>query len=181
MSVLDQIRRLNEKAIVFVIDRKVQQKLALWLQLRYKMPVSIVNGETSAVSKGGSATRRSIIKDFECRDGFNVIIMSPLAVGTGLTVIGANHAIHLERHWNPAKEAQATDRIYRIGQTRDVHVYLPLAVHPDRESFDVNLDRLLQQKTDLKDVVVVPEPVTESEMATAMGIVDEDRPGATTP
>src|SRR5690606_32248581 len=120
LRVLDGVRDKGEKAIVFVIAQKVQRNLALWLRARYGIPVSIVNGDTSAVSKGGGATRRSIIRDFEAKDGFNVIIMSPLAVGVGLTVVGANHAIHLERHWNPAKEAQATDRIYRIGQERPV-------------------------------------------------------------
>ena len=77
-------------------------------------------------------------------------------------VPAANHAIHLERHWNPAKEAQATDRIYRIGQTRPVHVYLPLALHPDVQSFDVNLDALLRSKTDLKDAIVIPEDVKDA-------------------
>lgn len=43
--------------------------------------------------------------------------MSPLAVGGGLTVVGANYTIHLEDHWNPTKEAQPTDRIYCTGQT----------------------------------------------------------------
>ena len=92
-----------------------------------------------------------MISDFESREGFNIIIMSPVAAGVGLTIVGANNVIHLERHWNPAKEAQATDRVYRIGQIRDVNVYIPVLHHPDHESFDVNLHRLLTQKTLLKD------------------------------
>ena len=96
--------------------------------------------------------------------------MSPLAVGVGLTVVGANHAIHLERHWNPAKEAQATDRIHRIGQTREVHVHYPIALHPDVDSFDVNLDRLLRSKVALKDAVVVPQEVRQEEMERALGL-----------
>lgn len=172
IRILDRIRDAGEKAIVFVIAQKVQRNLALWLRARYGIPVSIVNGDTNAVSKGGGATRRSLIREFEAHGGFNVIIMSPLAVGVGLTVVGANHAIHLERHWNPAKEAQATDRIYRIGQTRPVHVYLPMALHPQFPSFDVNLDRLLRQKTDLKDVVMVPESVKDDELAASMGLLE---------
>lgn len=173
VQVLDEIRTRGEKAIVFVIDKRLQQLLALWLQERYGLRVRVVNGDTAAVSKKpDSATRRWIIEEFEAADGFNLIVMSPLAVGVGLTVVGANHAVHLERHWNPAKEAQATDRIYRIGQTRPVHVYLPMALHPDKPSFDLNLDRLLRQKTVLRDAVVVPEAVNEHEMAAAMGIED---------
>lgn len=168
-SVLDDVQLAGEKAIIFVIDKKMQVKLASWLRERYRLPVSIVNGETQAVSSGGSETRRSIIRAFESTSGFNVIVMSPLAVGTGLTVVGANHAIHLERHWNPAKEAQATDRVHRIGQKRPVHVYLPLALHPVRKSFDLNLDALLQSKSDLKDAVVVPSSV-EEELAAQLNL-----------
>ncbi|RPF29022.1 helicase-like protein [Georgenia muralis] len=172
LPVLDDIRSRGEKVIIFVVNKKVQQHLALWLHQRYGLPVRVVNGDTAAVSKGGGETRRRIIQDFEAEPGFNLIIMSPLAVGVGLTIVGANHAIHLERHWNPAKEAQATDRIYRIGQTRPVHVYLPIALHPHHDSFDLNLDRLLRQKTTLKDAVVVPETVDEAELATTMGLLD---------
>ena len=171
-QVLDQVRAAGEKAIVFVITKKVQTFLALWLQERYGLHVRIVNGETQASARAGSETRKQIIDDFESVEGFNVIIMSPLAVGVGLTVVGANHAIHLERHWNPAKEAQATDRIYRIGQKKPVHVYLPMALHPDQASFDVNLNRLLQQKTVLKDAVVAPESVRDDELSSAIGIED---------
>lgn len=172
-SVLDSVKEAGEKAIVFLIDKGMQIKLASWLSARYGIHVRFVNGDTKAVRTGRSSanseTRKSIISDFESVEGFNVIIMSPLAVGTGLTVTGANHAIHLERHWNPAKEAQATDRIYRIGQTRPVHVYLPVALHPELRSFDVNLDALLRSKTDLKDAIVIPENV-EAAMAQRMGV-----------
>lgn len=172
LAVLDRIKQQNEKAIVFAIDKKVQRKLATLLTERYKMLVSVVNGDTNAVSRGSGETRKTLIEGFEAVEGFNVIIMSPLAVGVGLTVTGANHAIHLERHWNPAKEAQATDRVYRIGQTRPVHVYMPIATHPLVESFDVHLDQLLRGKTQLKDAVIVPESV-EAEMASALGLKNE--------
>lgn len=51
-----------------------------------------------------------------------------------------------------------------------MHVYHPMAIHPDTDSFDVNLDRLLRSKIALKDAVVVPEAVTEDEVARAMGL-----------
>lgn len=85
--------------------------------------------------------------------------MSPLAAGVGLTITSANNVIHVERHWNPAKEAQATDRVYRIGQEKDVNIYIPILHHPEMASFDVNLHHLLSKKTNLKDAVVTPEDV----------------------
>lgn len=167
-EILDGVRAAGEKAIVFASTKRIQRALALWLRDLYGVPVDIVNGDTPATGSEDSRVRR--IRRFEQRPGFGVIVMSPLAVGVGLTVVGANHAIHLERHWNPAKEAQATDRVYRIGQTRTVHVYHPMALHPDTDSFDVNLDRLLRSKVALKDAVVVPETVTEEEVVRAMGL-----------
>lgn len=82
--------------------------------------------------------------------------MSPIAAGMGLNVIAANHVIHYGRHWNPAKESQATDRAYRIGQTKDVYVYYPMAVNSDFKSFDETLDDLLSRKTELATSTIFP-------------------------
>ena len=50
-------------------------------------------------------------------------MLSLKAGGTGLNLTAANHVIHVDRWWNPAVEDQATDRAFRIGQTRDVQVH----------------------------------------------------------
>ncbi|WP_167043531.1 DEAD/DEAH box helicase [Salinibacterium sp. ZJ454] len=168
--VLDRVRGAGEKVIVFVIDRRMQLRMAMWIQQRYGLLPDVVNGETKAVSTSGAVTRRGLISRFEQTEGFNMIIMSPLAVGVGLTITGANHAIFLERHWNPAKEAQATDRIYRIGQTRPVHVYMPIARHPQVISFDAHMDALLRQKTVVKDAVMASGVVSSNELMESMGL-----------
>lgn len=82
--------------------------------------------------------------------------MSPVAAGMGLNVTAANHVIHYSRHWNPAKENQATDRAYRIGQTKDVYVYYPMAVSENFRSFDETLDDLLSRKTSLATSTIFP-------------------------
>ena len=82
--------------------------------------------------------------------------MSPVAAGMGLNVTAANHVIHYSRHWNPAKESQATDRAYRIGQTKDVYVYYPMAVSEKFKSFDETLDELLGRKTSLATSTIFP-------------------------
>ena len=69
----------------------------------------IVNGDTS-VSAKAQINRQKILKEFQNAPGFGVIILSPLAVGFGVNIQAANHVIHYLRHWNPAKEDQATDR-----------------------------------------------------------------------
>jgi hypothetical protein len=161
IELLELIKKRKEKCIIFAVNKRLQTFLSLALGKKYHLgPLSIINGDAKAVSKNASTpTRKSMIIDFETKDGFNIIVMSPVAAGVGLTVVGANNVVHFERHWNPAKEAQATDRVYRIGQKKNVNIYIPVLLHPEMESFDVNLHRLLSKKTLLKDAVVTPEEV----------------------
>lgn len=166
LSVLDDIKSRKEKALIFVTSRAAQSLVATLLMSRYGINADIINGETNAIAtKKDEMTRKSLVDRFQATPGFNVIIMSPQAAGTGLTVTGANNVIHLERHWNPAKEAQATDRVYRIGQKNTVNVYLPMALHPNMPSFDIHLNRLLNNKIDLSDAVVANPPVDPGEFA----------------
>ena len=170
LDILDQIRKKGEKAIIFLINKRLQGFLKVSLGRIYDINVEIINGDTKAIvtsSRTAANTRKGIISTFEGQKGFGVIIMSPIAAGTGLTVVAANNVIHLERHWNPAKEDQASDRVFRIGQTKDVNVYLPILKHPSIDSFDVNLHRLLSNKITLKDAVITPEEVTNEEMGAA--------------
>ena len=162
---VSEVRGRDEKVIVFLINKLVQVRLKLWLESTFGISVDIVNGETKATAKDKRVnTRKRIVDSFQSAPGFGVLIMSPIAAGVGLTITGANNVIHLERHWNPAKEAQATDRVYRIGATKDVNVYLPIVHHPEFDSFEVTLDRLLNRKTDLKDAVVTTEDVNAADI-----------------
>ncbi|BBV99165.1 DEAD/DEAH box helicase [Pseudomonas monteilii] len=171
LQLLDEIRSKGEKVILFMMTKRLQRVLKLWLDQIYGLNVSVINGDTKAVAtRAEDMTRKRLIAEFEAHSGFNVLIMSPVAAGVGLTVIGANHVVHLERHWNPAKEAQASDRVYRIGQTKPVFIHLPAVTHPQFDSFDVHLDRLLRGKLMLKDAVVTPESVSEGEMIQSMGL-----------
>lgn len=162
IEVLTDIQSRNEKCIIFAVNKRLQRFLSIALGSYFGLgPLHVINGDAKAVvKKAGALSRKSMITDFEAKEGFNVIIMSPVAAGVGLTVVGANNVIHFERHWNPAKEAQATDRVFRIGQKKDVNIYVPILHHPSFESFDVNLHRLLSQKSMLKDAVVTPGEVT---------------------
>lgn len=165
-KILDVIKGKNEKAIIFVINKRFQLMLKHALDALYNLKLDIINGDTKTVESSSreSPTRKSMIEQFEAKSGFNIIIMSPIAAGVGLTIVGANHVIHLERHWNPAKEAQATDRVYRIGQKKDVYIYYPFSLHPNKQSFDEHLALLLGRKHLLKEAVVTSEPVKEADV-----------------
>jgi len=170
LPLFNQIKSRDEKVIIFMMTKKLQRLMKVWLEQIYGISIDVINGDTKAVSnKKDDLTRKGIITRFEAQPGFGILIMSPVAAGVGLTVVGANNVVHLERHWNPAKEAQATDRVYRIGQTKDVNIYLPAIHHPDLKSFDVNLDSLLSRKTNLKDAVVTPDTVSEQDLMGALG------------
>lgn len=161
---LDRIHATGEKALIFLEYRAVQDHLLAFLQRRYRMnrPPSRINGQTSAVR------RKKIVDEFqESPEGeFNVIVLSPKAAGVGLTLTAANHVIHLSRWWNPAVEDQCTDRIFRIGQKKPVHVYYPMAIHPNypQTSFDVNLDALLERKRSLSSGLLTPADASAEDL-----------------
>jgi superfamily II DNA or RNA helicase len=170
LEILQEIKEKDEKVIIFLTNRKLQRVLAHCLLMIFNIRVEIINGETKVSSKNDkNNTRKAILEKFCSSTGFNIIILSPLAAGVGLTITEANHVIHLERHWNPAKEAQATDRVYRIGQEKDVYIYLPTLIHDEFETFDVKLNNLLKSKLLLKDAIVTPGQVAEEELFNIFG------------
>jgi SNF2 family DNA or RNA helicase len=139
----DPIR--GEKVIIFCEFRDLQVLLQRVIRERFDLDVFVVNGDTSASAEVDNS-RQKLIDRFQRSKGFNAIVLSPLAVGFGVNIQEANHVIHFTRTWNPAKEDQATDRAYRIGQDRDVRVYYPSVVGQGFESFDSVLHKLLTWK-----------------------------------
>ena len=74
-----------------------------------------------------------------------IFVLSLKAGGTGLNLTAANHVFHYDRWWNPAVENQATDRAYRIGQSRhvQVHKFITLGTLEER------IDEMIEKKTGL--------------------------------
>lgn len=148
MEQLEQIRTKGEKVIIFSELRDIQRALKLEILDRFGLAVTVINGDTNLSSDKGT-TRQGLIDAFQRQPGFGIIILSTTAVGFGVNVQEANHVIHFTRCWNPAKEDQATDRAYRIGQKRDVYVYYPTIAGDGYESFEQKLDKLLERKRGL--------------------------------
>lgn len=154
---LDRIQADGEKALIFCESLAMQALLAVEIARRYRLPhpVARINGGVA-----GDHRQRAVDAFQAGPRGFDAMILSPKAGGVGLTLTAANHVIHLSRWWNPAVEDQATDRAFRIGQTRDVHVYLPQAEHPDPviapTSFDLKLDALMERKRELSRGLLLP-------------------------
>lgn len=161
ISILSEISKLEEKVILFTENKSMQRVLRRIVIENFSITPSIINGETPtsiSKTKKSKLSRQQEIDKYQKKNGFNVIIMSPVAAGFGLNITEANHVIHYTRHWNPAKEQQATDRAYRIGQKKPVKVYYPLAVAPNNviKTFDIVLDELLGRKSHLASSTLFP-------------------------
>jgi len=158
LDLLKQIRLRNEKAIIFCLRHNAQSIIAEAVHARFGIRPSIVNGKVQSRTLSSEVGRTKIIENFSNAPGFNVIILSPLAVGVGLTITAANHVIHYSRWYNPAKEAQATDRVFRIGQSKDVFVYYPIATDGSGvfKTFDETLEELLEEKRKIAENFLVP-------------------------
>lgn len=154
---LDAIAAAGEKVLIFCESLAMQALLAVEIKRRYGLQYTVPRIHGGVTGEN----RQKTVDWFQSRPvGFDVMILSPKAGGVGLTLTAANHVIHVSRWWNPAVEDQATDRVFRIGQTRDVHVYLPQSVHPDPHigptSFDLKLDALMTRKRGLSYGLLCP-------------------------
>jgi superfamily II DNA or RNA helicase len=154
-SILDAIAARREKALIFLESLELQDYLALIIKDRFRLAERplLINGQVT-----GELRQKRVHAFQQSRGVFDVMILSPRAGGVGLTLTAANHVIHLSRWWNPAVEDQCTDRVYRIGQTREVHVYFPMAIHPNfgEGSFDALLDNLLDRKREVSQRMLIP-------------------------
>ena len=177
VQLLEKIRAANQKVILFAERRKTQHLLAHVIREHFGLKgVRIVNGDTPGSTQRANSmkmSRQQSVDRFQSTSGFNVIIMSPLAAGVGLNITEANHVIHYSRWWNPAKEDQASDRVYRIGQKRPVHIYLPMATHPQFQTFDIILHELLERKRRLSQGTLFP---TEQAEVTPKEILEKLQP-----
>lgn len=176
-EILEEVKQRGEKALLFCEDLEMQAFIAMAIQERFNLerrPMCISG-------KVAGHKRQEMVTDFQSSvASFDVLILSPKAGGVGLTITAANHVIHLSRWWNPAVEDQATDRAYRIGQTRPVTIHIPMAVHPDEaigpSSFDQRLDALMERKRSLSRGLLVP-PENEHDVEDLLSeVLDGRRP-----
>jgi len=163
IEVLDKVAVANEKVLVFLesLDLQDANQLPLLLQRRYGLvrPPMVINGQV------GTEVRQERVNAFQRERGFDVMLLSPKAGGVGLTLTAANHVIHLSRWWNPAVEDQCSDRVYRIGQTKPVHIYYPLALleSAQEHSFDYQLQLLMDRKRSLAQNLLAAPAFTQSD------------------
>jgi hypothetical protein len=142
---IEQIRARGEKVLIFAEWKEMQRILQRVIHGRFGAWADIVNGDVTE-------RRQEVLDAFRKAPGFAAIILSVHVAGFGINLVEANHVIHYTRPWNPAKESQATDRVHRRGQTRDVEIYLPIVAGTVEE----RLAQLLRDKEQLARDVMRP-------------------------
>ncbi|MDX6293745.1 MAG: hypothetical protein QOH50_2820 [Kribbellaceae bacterium] len=119
-------------------------------------------GIASQLLHGGTPVRRreEMVERFQAGE-VPVFLLSLKAAGTGLNLTRADHVVHYDRWWNPAVEDQATDRAYRIGQTRPVQVHRLIA----EGTIEDRIAAMLSAKRELADAVLTAGEAALTELS----------------
>jgi len=135
------IAAAGDCCLVFTQYRTMIEPLQEFLSEIFGAPGLVLHGGTPI------AERQRLVEAFQAAGGPRFFVLSLKAAGTGLTLTRARHVIHFDRWWNPAVENQASDRAYRIGQTR------PVLVHPliCRGTIEENIHHMLTRKSAMAD------------------------------
>jgi superfamily II DNA or RNA helicase len=116
-EITEEIASRQEKVLIFTQFRETTAPLAAFLGSVFGREGLVLHGETE-VKK-----RKDLVRRFQEDDDVPFFVLSVKAGGAGLNLTAASHVIHFDRWWNPAVENQATDRAFRIGQTKNVLVH----------------------------------------------------------
>jgi SNF2 family DNA or RNA helicase len=141
---LEEVLAEDEHALVFTQYAEMGRLLQSYLTETLDREVLFLHGGTPL------AQRDHLVSLFQSDAGPPIFVLSLKAGGTGLNLTRANHVFHFDRWWNPAVENQATDRAFRIGQTRNVLVHKFVC----RGTVEERIEDLLASKRDLSDAVL---------------------------
>ncbi|WP_440115936.1 DEAD/DEAH box helicase [Paenibacillus sp. QZ-Y1] len=144
LELLDAIRDNGESALIFTQYVAMGELLVSRLSQRYEEEPYFLHG---GVSK---SQRDDMVDTFQKGEGPSLFVLSLRAGGVGLNLTRASHVVHYDRWWNPAVENQATDRVFRIGQNRNVQVHKLIC----QGTLEERIDELIESKKALSEQVV---------------------------
>ncbi|MGW5260497.1 SNF2-related protein [Microbispora sp. NPDC004025] len=140
----EEIVSEGDKALVFTQYAEFGSMLQPYLAAHLDRPVLWLHGGLP------KKTRDALVERFQTEDEPMLFLLSLKAAGTGLNLTAANHVVHVDRWWNPAVEDQATDRAFRIGQTRNVQVRKFVCAG----TLEERIDEMIERKKALAESVV---------------------------
>ena len=144
MELMQEAMEADEKVLVFTQYTTMGELLVNTLQRVMNLEVPFLHGGLSRKK------RDEMVEGFQNNGQNRVMILSLKAGGTGLNLTAASQVIHYDLWWNPAVEAQATDRAYRIGQKRNVQVHRLIT----ENTFEEKIDTMIQAKKELASLTV---------------------------
>ena len=145
IELLDELVAAGDSALVFTQYRQMGHLLVSMIRQAIDVEALFLHGGTP------QAKRDSIVDRFQKGDRAHpIFVLSLKAGGVGLNLTAANHVIHFDRWWNPAVENQATDRAFRIGQTRTVNVHKFICAG----TLEERIDQMIEQKTELATQII---------------------------
>jgi SNF2 family DNA or RNA helicase len=144
-EMLEEVLAEGDKALIFTQFAELGGKLQTYLEERLNCEVLFLAGSTT------KKQRDALVQRFqEEKQAAPLFILSLKAGGVGLNLTAANHVFHFDRWWNPAVENQATDRAFRIGQSKNVQVHKFVCIG----TLEERIDQMIEQKQALAESIV---------------------------
>jgi superfamily II DNA or RNA helicase len=143
-EICETIYQKRERVLVFTQFKEMTNPISLFLE-------TIFNREGLVLHGGIPAKKRPALVDKFCGEEYvPFMVLSLKAGGVGLNLTAANHVIHFDRWWNPAVENQATDRVFRIGQQKNVMVHKMIT----SGTIEEKIDKMIEDKSKLADDII---------------------------
>jgi len=143
-TLLEEVIASGDAAILFTQFPAFGKRLLTLMQNHFHEEVLFLYGDTPRKE------RDELVRRFSSPHGPRLFLLSLKAGGVGLNLTRANHVFHIDRWWNPAVEDQATDRVYRIGQGRNVAVHLLISAG----TLEERIDMMIEEKRRLAESVI---------------------------
>jgi SNF2 family DNA or RNA helicase len=140
-EMLEEALEAGDRALIFTQFSEMGAIIQRHLQETFGREVLFLHGGVPKKQRDRMVERFQATGGQPSPDGPRLFVLSLKAGGTGLNLTAANHVFHFDRWWNPAVENQATDRAFRIGQTRNVQVHKFLCVGTLEEKIDEMIER----------------------------------------
>lgn len=154
LDLLESILEQNEKTLIFTQFLDMGLILQKVISEKFGIKVDFYNGTLSQTE------RNSIVQNFQNNPENKILVLTLKSAGTGLNLTAASQVIHYDMWWNPAVEAQATDRAFRIGQTKNVQVHRFIT----KGTFEEKINEMLQKKKEIMQLTVNAGETWISEM-----------------
>ena len=144
LDMLESILDSGEKVLIFTQFREMGELLQGFINERFGEEVMFLHGGCNIKQ------RQEMVDRFQNNRADKIFLLSLKAAGTGLNLTAATQVIHYDLWWNPAVEAQATDRAYRIGQKKNVQIHRFIT----KNTFEERIDEMIQKKKHLAEMTV---------------------------